>query len=323
MGNTNSSYILTKSDDTKQAIPDLIPSKKSIGAIKDYPIYGSAEEMKLISKIDAYVNSIKRNDGKCELYEAAKQRMNEKNTQKMDALSTDLKQSELCILTKYECKELLLKNEFDELMKNAKNELIAKYESKRFKQAKLFKNEFARQHRKYKKSQKQKNDEIDFKMKRYQRPKLFVDGQRRSNKERWPHFFNDVMQKKWAQINGISEDLMESDVNDMMMRNDECLNIIDILSMFPQCDVVYKSDANILQIGTLQGGKEQISLKIGSFIGCCYKRQSVMLGYVQSISSKSLSCNLRQRGDKYAKYELINLKIKDIETGKVKIKLIH
>merc|ERR1712228_709942 len=178
MGNTNSSYILTKSDDTKQAIPDLIPSKKSIAALKDYPIYGSAEEMKLISMIDGYVNSIKRNDGKCELYEAAKQRMNEKNTQKMDALSTYLKQSELCILTKYECKELLLKNEFDELMKNAKNELIAKYESKRFKQAKLFKNEFARQHKKYKK---QKNDENDFELKRYQRPKLFVDGQRRAN----------------------------------------------------------------------------------------------------------------------------------------------
>merc|ERR1711920_767461 len=111
---------------------------------------------------------------------------------------------------------------------------------------------------------------------------------------------------------------MENDVNDMMMQNDhkKSLNIVDILGMFPKCDVLYKADSNAL---SLRGGKEEIVLKNGSFIGCQYKRQAVMLGYVQSVSSKQLSCKLRPRGRKYEKYSLFNLSIKDIETGKVNI----
>merc|ERR1719410_2087042 len=71
--NTNNAYIFSKSDATQQAIPDLIASPNTNTKISEYPIYGSAAdrsaENTLLSTIDEYINSIKRSDGKCTIYE--------------------------------------------------------------------------------------------------------------------------------------------------------------------------------------------------------------------------------------------------------------
>merc|ERR1712154_294936 len=71
--NTNNAYIITHDN-----VPALIPPKASNDGLSAYPIYGETEEHRLenalIAKIDGFINSIKRNDGKCKMFEAAKQR---------------------------------------------------------------------------------------------------------------------------------------------------------------------------------------------------------------------------------------------------------
>lgn len=149
----------------------------------------------------------------------------------------------------------------------------------------------------------------------------------------WPHFANEIMQEKWAKVSGILDSDMEQDVNRMVADQNKTMEVKDILSMFPQCDVRYKSDKNVLQIGTNhtvdgERGKDKdsgacINLKVGSYIACRYKGQSVMFGEVKSITNKDLWCNLRQKGDKMAQHTLTNIEVQHIEDGSVKIKLIH
>jgi len=290
-------------------IPALIPSTNET---TDHHL-----ENALIAKIDAFINSIKRNDEKCQLFEAAKRRMNEKNNEKLEALSDEMRKSEQCILTKYKVKEIILKNEFDEKMEKAKEQMIRKYEVKRANQARLFKQEFVSQCEKYKNETNENTNDFIIESDLYRRPKLLNDKMTKNN-ERCPQFFNADLQTKWQQMNQVSDDLLLRDLNDM---DGQCLSIEDILSLFPQCDVTYKSDTNCLRISSDK--EDVIALRIGSFIACHYTRQAVMIGHVQSISAKQLTLKLRPRGDKYAKYSMVDVAVEDIETGKLEIKLIR
>ena len=177
-----------------------------------------------------------------------------------------------------------------------------------------------------------------------------------SHKKSWPAFSTQAMQEKWKQISGVRDTDMEEDVNTMVAITNQnkmnknagnknkgrnriggALEIKDILAMFPKCDVSYKPDKNSVMIQQDKRIKksgsgiddkkkrqsETITLKVGSYIACQQKRQSVMIGTITSISSRSIWCRLRRKGAKCTDHTLTEIKVVQIEEGDIKIKLIN
>eukprot|EP01084_Bolivina_argentea_P021895 40693_1 len=272
-----------------------------------YPIYGQREDTERVQHqlqmIDDQIASIK--SFKNEQFTMCQRRLCETNDNKLAQIARELKDTERFIKNKYECKETMIHNEYRELIERAKKRLLAKYQNKKSKQERLFKIEFGRHQRKIDKAhkkqaaaaaQKREPHKILFERDVYQRRTLL--DKKTDRKEELVHFSNPKMQQKWKKICGIADREMEKDVNTMVADQDKGLQIKDILSMFPKCDVSYKSDKNVLQIGACSTPNASlITLKVASYIACRYTGQSIMLGQVKSISSQGLWCLLRQKGD--------------------------
>ncbi len=302
-----------------------------------YAIYGENESDKKreIELIDNYIDNVR--NGRNNEYVRCCDGLCESHNNKLAEIMQELTASELFINNKYECKQTIINNEYNELCERAKKRLIAKYSEKKAKQERLFKIEFEKNHSKKEVKKEEKKDcedaaaitpvasirDIIFAKDVYVRRTMTM--RERQIVSDWPHFSNGLMQEKWKKISGIEDNEMEGDVNTMVSDQGKgafnSLKIKDILSMFPKCDVSYKSDANELILK--KKDENLISIGVESYIACRYKGQSIMVGQVKSISSKDLWTNLRQKGDKFAKYSLINIKVQDIEEGNVKIKLIH
>jgi len=128
------------------------------------------------------------------------------------------------------------------------------------------------------------------------------------------------------------------------------LAIRDILAMFPKCDVRYSSDKNMITVNydkshqallkkeeevddddssCIVATQQKMSIKVGSYIACRYKKQADMVGEVVAISSKGIWCRLRKTQPTQGQYDtpmdyaLNEIKLQSIEDGTVKIKLVH